>query len=218
MSYADVYSEVLFWFVVVLTLLLVMFIGVVVRTCAGADGSAPPPEFSPPAPSPPSRPLLVRHLLAAGLVDAAMRPARAGYRPRHAGAVEPELMVAGRLQVSGGPPWSPAPKPPGLADYGTMPWLALPGPVPGNGSVSRAIPPGPRPSPYSRSTFCATDMTGPGPGHLSSAQIAAASAASGIRAGAHRRVRHQGAHRAGISTSRARGPAGRIGRHRATVH
>src|SRR5205807_117286 len=127
---------------------------------------------------------------------------RAGYRPRHAGAVEPELMVAGRLQVSGGPPWSPAPKPPGLADYGTMPWLALPGQVPGNGSVSRAIPPGPRPSPYSRSTFCATDMTGPGPGHLSSAQIAAPSAASGIRAGAHRRVRRRGPPRAGPASSK----------------
>jgi hypothetical protein len=35
-SHAAVYSEVLFWFVVVLTLLLVMFIGVVVRTPLGA--------------------------------------------------------------------------------------------------------------------------------------------------------------------------------------
>ncbi len=51
MSHAAVYGEVLFWFAVVLTLLLAMFIGVVIRTPSGTVGS-PPPELTPPAPPP----------------------------------------------------------------------------------------------------------------------------------------------------------------------
>jgi hypothetical protein len=214
-SHAAVYSEVLPWFVVVLTLLLVMFIGVVVRTPTGTVGSPQPPELSPPAPPPPP---FVRRPQAAGLADAEAPSARAGYRPRHAGALKPELMAAGRRQVSGGPPWEPAPKPPGLSDRGFVPWLAVTGQVPGKASARRQLPTGPGPSPHAGSTSCAADMTGPDPGRLRSAQIAAAGTPSGGRAGAHRQAHRHGAHRAGISTARERRSAGRTGRHRAGVH
>jgi hypothetical protein len=214
-SHAAVYSEVLFWFVVVLTLLLVMFIGVVVRTPPGTADSPQPPEFS--APAPPAPPLVWRPQ-AAAFAGAGGRSARAGYRPRHAGALKPELMVAGRLQVPGGPPWEPAPKPPGLAARGTVPWLAVPGQVPWKASACRELPPGPGPAPHAGSMSCAADMTGLGPDRLRSAQIAAASTPSGGRAGAHRQARRHGAHRAGISTGRERRSAGRTGRHRAGVH
>jgi hypothetical protein len=191
-SHAAVYSEVLFGFVVVLTLLLVMFIGVVVRTPPGAAESPQPPEFRAPAPRPPPRPLFVRWPEAAVSAGAGGRSARAGYRPRHAGALKPELMVVG------GPPWEPAPKPPGLAVRSTVPWLAVPGQVPWKAGACRELPPGPGPAAHAGSMSCAADMTG--------------------RAGAHRQARHHGAHRAGISTGRERRSAGRAGRHRAGVH
>ena len=185
MSHATVYSEILFWFVVVLTLLLLLtLIGIAVRTPPGTAGPRQPAELTPPPPPQP-----VRWPQAAGFADAAMRSARAGYRPWHAGALEPELVTAGRLQVPSGPPWGPAPK-----------------------------PPGPRPSPYARSTSCTAGMTGLDPGRRRSARVTTASTASGVRAGAHRRARRQGAHRAGISTGHARNSVGRTGRHRAGVH
>lgn len=197
-SHAAVYSEVLFWFLVALTLLLVIFIGVVVRTPPGAADSPQPPESSAPEPRPPPRPLFVRWPEAAVSAGAGERSARAGYRPRHAGAMKPELMVAGGRQVPGGPPWEPAPKPPGLAARSTVPWLAVPGQVPGKAGACRELPPGPGPAGHAGSMSCAADRTG--------------------RAGAHRRARHHGAHRAGSSTGRERRSAGRAGRHRAGVH
>ena len=198
MSHAAVYSEVLFWFVVVLTLLLVVFIGVVVRTPSGAADSTQPPESSAPAPPPRPRPLFVRWPGAVVSAGAGGRSAHAGYRPRHAGALKPELMVAGRLQVPGGPPWEPAPKPPGLAARTSVPWLAVPGQVPRKAGACRELPPDPGPAPHAGSASWAADMTG--------------------RAGAHRQARRHGAHRAGISTGRERRFAGRTGRHRAGVH
>jgi len=197
-SHAAVYSEVLFWFVVVLTLLLVMFIGVVVRTPSGTADSPQPPEFSAPAPPPPPRPLSVRWPEAVVSAGAGERSAHAGYRPRHAGALKPELMVAGRLQVPGGPPWEPAPKPPGLAARSTVPWLAVPGQVPRKAGACRELPPRLGPPPHAGSMSWAADMTG--------------------RAGAHRQARRRGAHRAGVSTGRERRSAGQTGRHRAGVH
>jgi hypothetical protein len=123
-SHTAVDSEVLFWFVIALTALLGMLISVVVRTPHGTVGSPQPPGPSPP-------------------VDSAVRPARAGYRPRHAGGMRPELMVAGRRQVSAGPPWGPAPWPPDLADRDTVPWFEVPGLVPGTASAYREISPRP---------------------------------------------------------------------------
>ena len=92
MSYTAVDSEVLFWFVVALTVLLGMLISVVVRTPPGTVGSPQPPGPSPPAAP---RPGSVRWPQAAGLADAAVRPARAGYRPRHAGGMRPGRTAAG---------------------------------------------------------------------------------------------------------------------------
>ena len=117
MSYTAVDSEVLFWFVVALTVLLGMFISVVVRTPHGTVGSPQPPGPSP--------------------------PARAGYQPRHAGGMRPDLMMAGRRQVPAGPPWGPAPWLPGLADQDTEPWLEIPGLVPGKAGAYRELPPHP---------------------------------------------------------------------------
>ncbi|MBV9445061.1 MAG: hypothetical protein JO345_04085 [Streptosporangiaceae bacterium] len=90
MSYATVDSELLFWFVVVLTLLLVILISALVRTPPGTTGSLRSPPLSPRAPPPP---LLVRRPQAAWLAGAGVRSARAGYLPRHAGALKPELMA-----------------------------------------------------------------------------------------------------------------------------
>ena len=140
MSHTAVDSEVLFWFVVALTVLLGMFIGVVVRTPPGTVGSPQPPGPSPPAPPKPGP---VRWPQAAGLGDAAVRPARTGYRPRHAAGMRPDLMVAGRRQVPAGPPWGPAPWPLGLADRDTVPWLEVPGLVPGKASAYPELPPRP---------------------------------------------------------------------------
>ena len=117
MSHTAVDSEVLFWFVVALTVLLGMLISVVVRTPSGTVGSPQPPGPSP--------------------------PARAGYRPRHAGGMRPDLMVAGRRQVPAGPPWGPAPWLPGLADQDTEPWLEMPGLMPGKAGAYRELPPRP---------------------------------------------------------------------------
>ena len=96
MSYAAVDSEVLFWFVVALTVLLVVLIGVVITTPRGTAGAPQPPELSSPV----------------------------GYRPRHAEGVRPELMTAERGHVPGRPPWGPAPRPPGLAARDSAPWSA----------------------------------------------------------------------------------------------
>jgi hypothetical protein len=137
-SHTAVNSEVLFWFVVALTVLLGMLISVVVRMPPGIADSPQPPGPSPPAPPQPGP---VRWPQAAVPADAAVRPARAGYRPRHAGGMRPDLLVAGRRQVSAGPPWGPAPWPLGLADRDTVPWLEVPGLVPGKASTYRELPP-----------------------------------------------------------------------------
>lgn len=214
MSHAAVDSEVLLWFVVVLMLLLVMFTYAIVRTPPRAIGPPQPPELTAPALRPPP---LAGRPHAAGFT-AGVGTARAGYRPRHAGAPKPELVVAGRLQVSGGPPWEPAPKPPALSGRGTVPWLAVAGQVPTKASACRELPPSPGLAPLTGSMSCATEMTGPGPGRLPSAQMDAASTVSGGRPGAHRQARRRGAHRVDISTVRQRKSTGRTGRHRAGVH
>ena len=168
MSYAAVDSEVLFRFVVALTALLMVLIGVVITTPPGTAGAPQPPELSSPA----------------------------GYRPRHAEGVRPELIVAERGQVPGRPPWSAAPRPPALAGRDTAPWSAS----------------------------CPADMTGLAPGRPRSAQMAAACPRSGSRGGAHRQAPRHGTHRVRMSTGQARGPAGptgptgRTGRHRAEAH
>jgi hypothetical protein len=122
-SHTAMDSEVLFWFVVALTVLLGMLIGVVFMT--------PPETLGSPQPQ------------AAGLAGAPARSAHSGYRPRHAGGMRPDLMAAGRRQVSAGPPWEPAPWPSGLADRDTVPWPLVPGLIPGKASAHWELPPGP---------------------------------------------------------------------------
>jgi hypothetical protein len=139
-SHAAVDSEVLFWFVVALTVLLGMLISVVVRTPPVTAGSPQSPGPSPPAPP---RPGPVGWPQAAGPADSAVRPGRAGYRPRHAGGMRAELVVAGQWQVRAGPPWGQAPWPPGLAGQDTVPWFEVPGLVPANASAYRELPPRP---------------------------------------------------------------------------
>lgn len=123
MSHAAVYTELSFWFVVGLTLLLVTFVGVVVRTPHGTVGSPQPSELNHPAPLPPA-PLLPEWAQALRLAGTTVTSAGAIPRPRQARAPEPELMVVG------GPPWDPAPKPPGLPGSGIAHWLALSAQVP----------------------------------------------------------------------------------------
>ena len=190
MSHAAVDSEVLLWFMAALTVLLVTFIGVVIKTPPRTADSPQPPELSSAVPP---RPGLAGRPQATGLAGAAVRSGRAGYRPRHAEGIRPELMVTGRRQMSGRPPWGPAPRPPGLADRDTVPWRAVPGPVPRYASAYRTLPPG----------------TGLSPRACSPA---------GARGGAHRQAPRHGAHRAGIGAGQVRGSAGRTGRHRAGGH
>jgi hypothetical protein len=135
-SHAAVDSEAMFWFVVALTVLLGMLISVVVRTPPGTVGSPQPPGPNPPVPP---RPGPIKWPQAAAPAGFAMRPERAGYRPRHAGGMRPDLMVPGQRQVSAGPPWDPAPWPPGLADQDMVPWFE----VPGKASACRELPPRP---------------------------------------------------------------------------
>jgi hypothetical protein len=107
-SHADVDSEVLFWFVLALTVLLVTMIGAVIRLPPGSIGSPQRPESGSTAPP---RPGLAGWPPAAGLARATVPPGRAGYRPRHAGGIRSEVMVADRRQVPGCAPWRPAPRP-----------------------------------------------------------------------------------------------------------
>jgi hypothetical protein len=188
-SHAAMDGEVLFWFVVVLTLLLLMLIGVTVWTHPGAARPPQPHELNLPAPRPPPDLLQpVRRPSAVVLAGAAVRTASAGHEPGRAGAPNPELTAIHRPHARGGPPWSPAPTPPSPAGrHAVQPFaypvgLRSPDPIP------------PRP-----------------------ARIVQGRTASGGRPGAHRQASRRGAHRAGTSSGRAVGSAGRAGRHRAGV-
>ena len=112
MSHAALVNVVLFWCVVGLTLLLAMFLYAVIAMPHEDAVPTEPPVLKTPAPPPPSpvkRPPAT--VLPAGSVG---QRGGAGYAPRHADALEPEQKVVQRPEVSGGPPWGPAPKPPGL--------------------------------------------------------------------------------------------------------
>jgi hypothetical protein len=133
MSHAALVNGALFWFVVVLTLLLAMFIYAVIAMPSEDAVPAEPPALTlppPPRPSPARRPPA-----STPPEDAFSQPRDVGYAPRHAGAAAPAQNgihppgVPGspqrdpvphrdngihRPEVSGGPPWGPAPKPPGL--------------------------------------------------------------------------------------------------------
>jgi hypothetical protein len=105
-SHAAVVDDVLLGLAIVLTLLLAVFIGAVIRAPAQPATepapAGPAPATAGPAPAPK---LPVRKPAASGArPPASVSPARAqgpaGYLPKHA--------------VRGGPPWGAAPRPPGI--------------------------------------------------------------------------------------------------------
>jgi hypothetical protein len=125
MSHSAMVNDGVSTFVVLLTLLLVMFLYVV---------SQMPPESAdspdPPAPAAPAR--ARAQSPAPAVADVASAPGttapgsatrvaagmsghsrNAGYAARHAVTPAPEPNVIHPPQVSGGPPWEPAPRPPG---------------------------------------------------------------------------------------------------------
>ncbi len=118
----------IFFLVLFLALLLVLFIYAVIRVPPElADSQEHPvldlPEPPPPAPTAPApQPLPVRRPrtlappVPAPPVPAPPAPAfggssNGGYAARHATVAVPVITAP---KVSGGPPWGPAPKPPGL--------------------------------------------------------------------------------------------------------
>jgi len=104
MSHAALVNAGILYIVVVQPLLLVMFIRAVIRAPSGPADSASDPTPETPGASAPQRP----------------GPARLPVRPTTwppSGAVGPpeEPDYVGRHVARGGPPWGPAPKPPGAA-------------------------------------------------------------------------------------------------------
>jgi hypothetical protein len=104
-SHAALVNVGLVYIVVVQPILLVVFIGAVSRAPSG-----PPDSPSHPAPAPPAPQVSAPHS-----PEPARLAARAPWPP--AGAVEQpgEAGYVGRHATRGGPPWGPAPRPPGAA-------------------------------------------------------------------------------------------------------
>jgi hypothetical protein len=105
MSHATLVNAGIFYVVVVQPLLLVVFVRAVARAPSGSPD--PPsdvmpeelvPQFSGPQPPEPAR-----------------LPARANWPPADAVGTSGETGYVGRHATRGGPPWGPAPKPPGAA-------------------------------------------------------------------------------------------------------
>jgi len=107
-----------FFLVLFLAFLLILFIYAVITMPPEAAGSQEQPVLdlpAPPLPAPPApapEPLPVRrprtHASQAGAFG---QPSNGGYAARHATVAVPVITPP---KVSGGPPWGPAPKPPGL--------------------------------------------------------------------------------------------------------
>jgi hypothetical protein len=121
-------DEGIFFLVLFLALLLVLFIYAVIRVPPELaesqeqpvlDLPAPPPSAPTapaPQPLPVRRPRTLAPPVAASPVPAPAAPAfggssNGGYAARHATVAVPVITPP---KVSGGPPWGPAPKPPGL--------------------------------------------------------------------------------------------------------
>jgi len=104
MSHAALVNAGIIYIVIVQPLLLVIFVRAVIRAPYGPADSASRPGAEPPAPqaSAPEQP------------EPAMLPVRRTTWPP-SGAVGPsgEPDYVGRHVAQGGPPWGPAPKPPG---------------------------------------------------------------------------------------------------------
>jgi len=102
MSHAALVNAGLFYVVVVQPLLLLVFLRAVSRAPSGPPDSPSHPVPAPPAPkvsAPPSPGL----------------PARAAWPSADAAGAAGEAGYVGRHATRGGPPWGPAPRPPGAA-------------------------------------------------------------------------------------------------------
>jgi len=101
MSHAALVNVGLFYIVVVQPLLLVVFVWAVSRAPSGPPDASRHPE--------PGSPLL--EVSGAELPE----PARSTWPLADAAAPSRETSYVGRHATRGGPPWGPAPKPPGTA-------------------------------------------------------------------------------------------------------
>lgn len=230
MSHAAVDGQLLFWFVVTLTLLLLVLVSVMVWTHPGAADPSQSRELDLPAPLPrPDSLPPVRRPPAVVPAGAAVRAANAGHRPSRIGSPDPAPAAVCLRPVVGGPPWSPAPRPPGLVCLDArQPFAGFGQGRPREPVAYRALQPNISLLPHTRSTFHPAGRISPDPNHRRSARIVPGRAASGGRAGAHRRVSRRGAHPAGVHrrvsrrgahragrvSGRAAGSAVRAGRHR----
>ena len=104
MSHAAVVKDGLFYFVTLLTILLVMFIYAAIRTAPEIVRQVSQPDAEPPVSARPDQedPTL------GWLPRQASWPGEAEDQPAGAGPVV-------RRATRGGPPWGPAPRPPGIA-------------------------------------------------------------------------------------------------------
>jgi len=111
-------DEGIFFLVLFLALLLLLFVYAVIRVPPELAGSQEQPVLDlpePPPPAPPapaSQPLPVRRpQTLASPAGAFGQQSNGDYAARHATVAVPVITSP---KVSGGPPWGPAPKPPGL--------------------------------------------------------------------------------------------------------
>jgi hypothetical protein len=104
MSHAALVNVGLFYIVVIQPLLLVVFIRGVRRAPSGPPDSASHPVLEPYAPEAPSQ-----------QAEPARLPARMPWPSADALGSSIETGYLGRHGTQGGPPWGPAPKPPGAA-------------------------------------------------------------------------------------------------------
>lgn len=105
MSHTALVNVGLFYIVVIQPLLLVMFVRAVRRAPSGPPDSASHPV---PEPSAPEAPVSWQ-------AEPARLPARVPWPPADAVGSSSETGYMGRHGTRGGPPWGPAPKPPGAA-------------------------------------------------------------------------------------------------------
>jgi len=103
MSHAALVNAGLLYVVVVQPLLLMVFVRAVIRAPSGPADSPNHPEPEQPAVAAPPPPEPTR------------LPARPTGRPVDAVGLSGEAGYVGRHATQGGPPWGPAPKPPGAA-------------------------------------------------------------------------------------------------------
>jgi hypothetical protein len=107
MGHATLVNDGLFWFVILLTLLLLMFICAVIATPPEDAVRTEPPTLNAPAPPPPAPAAALpagRPQALPSPAGAARRSGGAGYAARHTPAAAPAIS---RPKVSSGPAWRP---------------------------------------------------------------------------------------------------------------